>query len=188
MHGHEFVPASREGHAFAAKGQLQARVSSDHDAWHAPYGPPSAPMAALCVAGRLPLVRSARAAPVRRCAAVPLRRAPARQPRRAHVAPHASVSGPLLQLAASGAPKAAALAAPVAFSAANTGWMMVCTVLVLFMNLPGLCLFYGGMADSKNVVSVFLTCTAVQCACTLVWFVVGYRCAPTVSSAGTPRH
>ena len=52
---------------------------------------------------------------------------------------------------------------------------MVCTALVLFMNLPGLCLFYGGMLDSKNIVSMFATCTAVQCAGTLLWFVVGYR-------------
>ena len=51
---------------------------------------------------------------------------------------------------------------------------MVCTVLVLLMNLPGLQLFYGGMVNSKNMVSVFLTCTAVQCACTLAWFAVGY--------------
>ena len=40
------------------------------------------------------------------------------------------------------------------------------------MNLPGLCLFYGGMLDVKNVVSMFATCTAVQCAGTLLWFVI----------------
>ena len=61
---------------------------------------------------------------------------------------------------------------------------MVCTVLVLFMNLPGLQLFYGGMVNSKNMVSVFLTCTAVQCICTLVWFAVGYSLV--FSTGGSP--
>ena len=167
----------------AFRRDLSTVVCATTMTWRAPTSPPSAPMAALSLAGRLPLLRGARAAPPRRCAAVPqlpLRRAPARPPRRAHAAPHASVGGPLLQLAASSAPKAAAsalAAAPLVFNGANTAWVMVCTVLVLFMNLPGLQLFYGGMVNSKNMVSVFLTCTAVQCICTLVWFAVGYRCA-----------
>ena len=99
------------------------------------------------------------------------------------------MGGPLLQLAASSAPKAAAsalAAAPLVFNGANTAWVMVCTVLVLFMNLPGLQLFSGGMVNSKNMVSVFLTCGAVQCICTLVWFAVGYRCARRISTR-TPR-
>ena len=42
------------------------------------------------------------------------------------------------------------------------------------MNLPGLCLFYGGMLDSRNVVNTFATCLAVACALTLLWLGVGY--------------
>ncbi len=57
---------------------------------------------------------------------------------------------------------------------ANTAWILTSTALVLFMTLPGLSLFYGGLVRSKNVLSVFMQCFAIACVASLVWFAVGY--------------
>lgn len=62
---------------------------------------------------------------------------------------------------------------------ADTAWMLTATTLVLFMTIPGIALFYGGMARKKNVLSVLAQSTAICCALTLVWFVVGYSLAFT---------
>lgn len=59
----------------------------------------------------------------------------------------------------------------------NTAWMITATVLVLFMTLPGLALFYGGLVRSKNVLSVLMHCFAVACLASLVWVAVGYSLA-----------
>jgi len=59
----------------------------------------------------------------------------------------------------------------------NTAWMITATVLVLFMTLPGLALFYGGLVRSKNVLSVLMQCFAVACLASLVWVAVGYSLA-----------
>jgi Amt family ammonium transporter len=56
----------------------------------------------------------------------------------------------------------------------NTAWMLTSTVLVLFMTLPGLALFYGGLVQSRNVLSVLMHCTAVACVVSVLWFAVGY--------------
>ena len=45
----------------------------------------------------------------------------------------------------------------------NTSWMITATALVLFMTLPGLALFYGGLVQSKNVLSVLMQCFAIAC-------------------------
>ena len=45
----------------------------------------------------------------------------------------------------------------------DTAWMLTATVLVLFMTLPGLALFYGGLARSKNVISILMQCFAIAC-------------------------
>ena len=66
--------------------------------------------------------------------------------------------------------------APV-LDSGNTAWMITATVLVLFMTLPGLALFYGGLVRSKNVLSVLMHCFAVACLASLVWVVVGYSLA-----------
>jgi len=60
---------------------------------------------------------------------------------------------------------------------ANTAWMLTATVLVLFMTLPGLALFYGGLVRAKNVLSVLMQCFAIACAATLVWVAFGYSLA-----------
>jgi len=60
---------------------------------------------------------------------------------------------------------------------ANTAWMITATVLVLFMTLPGLALFYGGLVRAKNVLSVLMQCFAITCMVTLAWVVAGYSIA-----------
>jgi Amt family ammonium transporter len=61
----------------------------------------------------------------------------------------------------------------------NTAWMLTATALVLFMTLPGLALFYGGLVQSKNVLSVLMHCFAIACLASIVWFSVGYSLALT---------
>jgi Amt family ammonium transporter len=61
----------------------------------------------------------------------------------------------------------------------NTAWMLTATALVLFMTLPGLALFYGGLVQSKNVLSVLMHCFAIACLASIIWFAVGYSLALT---------
>jgi Amt family ammonium transporter len=56
-------------------------------------------------------------------------------------------------------------------------WMLTATALVLFMTLPGLALFYGGLVRSKNVLSILMQCFALTCVVTLLWVVAGYGLA-----------
>ena len=64
----------------------------------------------------------------------------------------------------------------------NTAWMLTATALVLFMTLPGLALFYGGLVQSKNVLSVLMHCFAIACLASIVWFAVGYSLSLTAGS------
>jgi len=59
----------------------------------------------------------------------------------------------------------------------DTAWILTSTALVLFMTLPGLALFYGGLVRTKNVLSVLMQCFAITCVSTIVWVVVGYSLA-----------
>ncbi|MDC0497437.1 ammonium transporter [bacterium] len=59
----------------------------------------------------------------------------------------------------------------------NTAWMLTATVLVLFMTLPGLALFYGGLVRSQNVLSVLMHCFAIACLASVLWVVVLYTMA-----------
>ena len=61
--------------------------------------------------------------------------------------------------------------------AADTSWILTSTVLVLFMTLPGLAMFYGGLVRSKNVLSILLQCFAIAGVVSILWFVVGYSLA-----------
>jgi Amt family ammonium transporter len=56
----------------------------------------------------------------------------------------------------------------------HNGWMMVCAALVLFMTLPGLALFYGGLVRTKNVLSVMAQCLGLAGIVTILWWAVGY--------------
>ncbi|MCP8898844.1 ammonium transporter [Gilvimarinus xylanilyticus] len=72
---------------------------------------------------------------------------------------------------------AALLLAPAALAdanGANTAWILTATALVLFMTLPGLSLFYGGLVRSKNILSVLMQCFAIACIASLLWMIVGY--------------
>ena len=60
---------------------------------------------------------------------------------------------------------------------ADTAWIIVATALVLFMSLPGLALFYGGLVRARNVLSVFMHVYAIACLMSVLWFVVGYSIA-----------
>ena len=59
-------------------------------------------------------------------------------------------------------------------SAADTAWMLTATALVLFMTLPGLALFYGGLVRSKNVLSILMQCFAITGLVSILWLVAGY--------------
>lgn len=72
------------------------------------------------------------------------------------------------------------VAAPAAasdLSGADTAWLLTATALVLFMTLPGLSLFYGGLVRVRNVLSVLMQCFALAALMSLVWFVAGYTLA-----------
>ncbi len=56
----------------------------------------------------------------------------------------------------------------------DTAWMLTATALVLFMTLPGLALFYGGMVRSKNILSVLMQCFAITGLITVLWTLFGY--------------
>ena len=56
----------------------------------------------------------------------------------------------------------------------NNAWMMTSTALVLFMCIPGLALFYGGLVHKRNVLSVLMHCFALTCVMSLVWLALGY--------------
>lgn len=67
----------------------------------------------------------------------------------------------------------------------DTAWMLISTVLVLFMTIPGLVLFYGGMVRSKNILSIAMQCFAISGLVTILWFIYGYSLA--FSSTGMPE-
>ena len=59
----------------------------------------------------------------------------------------------------------------------DSSWILTSTALVLFMTLPGLALFYGGLVRSRNVLSVLMHCIAVACLMSILWVVAGYSIA-----------
>lgn len=91
------------------------------------------------------------------------------------------------------APAAAAPAAPAAAEAApaaapvpnkgDTGWMMVSTLLVILMTIPGLALFYGGLVRSKNMLSVLMQVMVTFSLIVVLWFIYGYSLAFTEGNA-----
>jgi Amt family ammonium transporter len=59
----------------------------------------------------------------------------------------------------------------------DTAWLLTSTALVLFMTLPGLALFYGGLVRTKNVLSVLMQCFAICCLISIIWVAFGYSMA-----------
>ncbi len=75
-----------------------------------------------------------------------------------------------------------ALSIPAFAEGADTGdtaWIIAATALVLMMTLPALALFYGGLVQSKNILSVLMHCVTITCVASVLWFVAGYSLAFT---------
>jgi Amt family ammonium transporter len=114
-------------------------------------------------------------------------------------APAAAPAASAPEAAAAAAPAAAAVAAPAAAAAASapaaaaapapvpnkgdTGWMMVSTLLVILMTIPGLALFYGGLVRSKNMLSVLMQVMVTFSMIVVLWFIYGYSLAFTEGNA-----
>jgi Amt family ammonium transporter len=97
-------------------------------------------------------------------------------------------AGAWAQTAAATPPPAAPLVRPTlvaqdTLSAADTGWMMTATALVLLMTLPGIALFYAGMVRRKSVINTMACVVAITSLVSVLWFLVGYSWAFT---PGTP--
>lgn len=69
------------------------------------------------------------------------------------------------------------LAAADELNSGDTAWIMASTALVLFMTLPGLALFYGGLVRTKNVLSVLMQCFSITCIVSILWLVGVYSIA-----------
>jgi Amt family ammonium transporter len=97
-----------------------------------------------------------------------------------------TASAPAAEAAAAPAAAEAEAAAPAAIPVPNKGdtsWMMVCTILVILMTIPGLALFYGGLVRSKNMLSVLMQVMVTFSLIVVLWFVYGYSLAFTEGSA-----
>ena len=68
-------------------------------------------------------------------------------------------------------------------NAADTAWVLTASALVLLMTLPALALFYGGLVQAKNILSVLVQCCAVAAICSVLWFALGYSIAYSGSGA-----
>src|SRR5476649_843700 len=115
---------------------------------------------------------SAAAAPAASAAAAPAASAPAA------AAPAAAAPAP----AAAAAAPAAPAAAPVA-NKGDTAWMLVSTLLVIMMSIPGLALFYGGLVRSKNMLSILLQVFMIFSVIIVLWCLYGYSIAFTEGNA-----
>ena len=70
-----------------------------------------------------------------------------------------------------------ALAQDAAIDSGDTAWILTASALVLFMSLPGLALFYGGLVRAKNYLSVLMKVFSIACLASLVWVFLGYSIA-----------
>src|SRR4051812_18566720 len=68
----------------------------------------------------------------------------------------------------------------------DTAWLLTSTALVLFMTLPGLAAFYGGLVRQKNVLSVLMQCFAICCVVSVLWFAGAYGLAFADGGAWQP--
>ncbi len=86
----------------------------------------------------------------------------------------------LLGICLAGAPAAFAQdepAPPPTINSGDTAWMLTATALVLFMTIPGLSLFYGGLVHKRNFLSVLMQCFAITAMVTVLWAIYGYTLA-----------
>ena len=103
-------------------------------------------------------------------------------PAAASTAPAAMVAPALVAPAAPAEAAAAVAPAPVP-NKGDTAWMMVSTILVILMVVPGLALFYGGLVRSKNMLSVLMQVMVTFSLIVVLWFIYGYSLAFTEGSA-----
>jgi Amt family ammonium transporter len=96
--------------------------------------------------------------------------------------PADAVTAPAASTAAAPAAAATAPAAPVP-NKGDTAWMMVSTMLVILMTIPGLALFYGGLVRSKNMLSVLMQVMVTFSMIVVLWFIYGYSLAFTEGNA-----
>ncbi|MDC6168111.1 ammonium transporter [Paucibacter sp. XJ19-41] len=94
----------------------------------------------------------------------------------------AAASEAVAAVAAPAADAAAAAPAPVP-NKGDTAWMMVCTLLVIMMTVPGLALFYGGLVRSKNMLSVLMQVMVTFSMIVVLWVIYGYSLAFTEGNA-----
>ncbi|WP_324256033.1 ammonium transporter [Niveibacterium sp. 24ML] len=119
--------------------------------------------------------------PVATETAKPAADAPAAEAKPADAAPAAAdAPAAAAPAAAEAAPAAAPLPAP---NKGDTSWMLISTVLVTLMVIPGLALFYGGLVRSKNMLSVLMQVFVVFALCVVLWAVYGYSLAFTEGNA-----
>ncbi len=98
------------------------------------------------------------------------------------VAEAPSAAAPAATAALAEAAPAAAAPAPTP-NKGDTAWMMVCTLLVILMTIPGLALFYGGLVRSKNMLSVLMQVMVTFSVIVVLWFIYGYSLAFTEGNA-----
>lgn len=108
-------------------------------------------------------------------ASAPAAKADASAPAVAPAAASAAASAASAPAAAEAAPAAA----PLVPNKGDTAWMMVATVLVILMTIPGLALFYGGLVRSKNMLSVLMQVFVVFALIIVLWAIYGYSLAFT---------
>jgi Amt family ammonium transporter len=94
----------------------------------------------------------------------------------------AAAAAPAAPAAAEAAAPAEAAPAPVP-NKGDTAWMMVATLLVIMMSIPGLALFYGGLVRSKNMLSVLMQVMMIFSLISVLWFIYGYSIAFTEGSS-----
>jgi Amt family ammonium transporter len=109
--------------------------------------------------------------------------APAATAATAAPAPAADATAPAPAAAATApAPAPAAAPAPTP-NKGDTAWMLVSTLLVIMMSIPGLALFYGGLVRSKNMLSVLMQVFSIFALITVLWAIYGYSLAFTQGNA-----
>ena len=90
---------------------------------------------------------------------------------------------PVLVFAADVAPQAAAAVPPPVPNKGDTAWMLVSTLLVILMTIPGLALFYGGLVRTKNMLSVLTQVFVIFCMISVLWVIYGYSLAFTAGGS-----
>ena len=94
-----------------------------------------------------------------------------------------ALSTPLLLNAEEAAPAVATETVAPVLNSGDTAWILACCALVLFMTLPGLALFYGGLVKAKNILSILVQCFAIAAVMSIVWVICGYSLAFTEGNA-----